>query len=272
MNFEVTNMLNKLNTRRLLAGAIIFANALTATASNMDNAVDQGVKRLEKAQATQQKVDDVDASTRQAQREYRAVTKQVDGLQVYIEQLDKQLSAQQTELYQIDESIRQVTIIERQITPLMLRMIDSMEQFVKADVPFLEKERSDRVVKLKNMMGRSDVTVAEKYRKVMESYQTELDYGRTIESYRGELEINGQVRDVDFLRTGRIALTYKTLDGKELGVWNNQAREWQELDPTFKSDVIKGIRIAREQTAPDLIKIPLPAPTVASNMTNKEIN
>ncbi len=264
MNFKVIEMLHKSTTRYALLGAVLCANAFMATAANIDDSINQGVNRLEKAQINQQQVDNVDSETRQAQREYRAVTKQVDGLQVYIEQLDKQLSAQKTELFQIDESIRQVTIIERQITPLMLRMIDSMEQFIKADVPFLKEERSERVNKLNKMMGRSDVSVAEKYRKVMAAYQIELEYGRTIESYRGELKINGQVRDVDFLRTGRIALTYKTLDGKELGVWDKQKEHWQNLDSGFKSNVIKGIRIAREQTAPDLIKIPLAAPIVAS--------
>ena len=263
-------MLHILNKGAILAGAILCANALTATAANMDTSFNQGVKRIEGAQASQGKVDLIDSKTRQAQREYRGVIKEVDGLTVYIEQLDKQLLAQKTELSQIDESIRQVTIIERQITPLMLRMIDAMALFVKADVPFLEKERMARVVNLKAMMGRSDVTVAEKYRKVMESYQTEMDYGRTIESYRGEIEIEGQSREVDFLRTGRIALTYKTLDGKTLGVWNNKNKQWQPLDADFKSNVIKGIRIAREQTAPGLIKIPLAAPTkVVSHQEKK---
>lgn len=264
-------MLHTLNKKYLLAGAIFCANALTVSAVNLDDSINQGVSRLDKAQSHQQKVDNVDLTTQQAQREYRAVTKQVDGLQVYIEQLDKQLTAQDDELYKIDESIRQVTIIERQITPLMLRMIDAIDQFVQADVPFLKIERQERVSKLKNMMGRSDVTVAEKYRKVMEAYQTELDYGRTIESYRGELEINGQVREVDFLRTGRIALSYKTLDAKELGMWNNTDKKWQDLDPVFKSNVIKGIRIAREQTAPDLIKIPLAAPTAVTSEISASI-
>ena len=264
-------MLQTLNKKLLLAGIILCTNTLTATAANLDDSIDQGVNRLGLAQSQQKKVDKVDSTSREAQREYRAVNKQIDGLKVYVEQLDKQLAGQGEELYNIDESIRQVTIIERQITPLMLRMIDAMDQFVKADVPFLKFERQERVNQLKNMMGRSDVTIAEKYRKVMEVYQTELDYGRTIESYRGELEINGKAREVDFLRTGRIALSYKTLDGKALGVWNNTSRAWQELDSTFKSNVIKGIRIAREQTAPDLIKIPLAAPTAISSTANKEI-
>ena len=84
----------------------------------------------------------------------------------------------------------------------MLRMIDAIDQFVAVDVPFLKDDRTKRMNALKDLMGRSDVTVAEKYRKVMEAYQTEINYGRTIESYRGTLSLNGLDREVDFLRIG----------------------------------------------------------------------
>ena len=141
----------------------------------------------------------------------------------------------------------------------MLRMIDSIDQFVKVDVPFLVDERSKRVEGLKALMGRSDVTVAEKYRKVMEAYQAEIDYGRTIESYRGTLD----GREVDFLRVGRISLMYQSLDGNVLGVWNSAAKQWEMLEPSMKSKLMAGIRIAREQAAPDLIKVPVAAPQEA---------
>jgi hypothetical protein len=90
----------------------------------------------------------------------------------------------------------------------------------------------------------------------MEAYQSEIDYGRTIESYRGTLD----GREVDFLRVGRISLIYQTLDGQELGVYNTTSKAWQPLDSEFKSKVIAAIRIAREQAAPDLIKVPVAAP------------
>ncbi|MFT6259458.1 MAG: hypothetical protein ACJASH_000004 [Bermanella sp.] len=248
---------------------MIAVSAMSVSASTLDSALDKGVERIGGAQKAQYAIDNVDNQTRSAEREYRGVLKEVEGLTVYIEQLNKQLSAQDTEMVQIEYSIRQVTLIERQITPLMLRMIEAIDLFVMADVPFLKDERAARVEKLKSMMGRSDVTVAEKYRKVMKAYQTEMDYGRTIESYRGEIEIAGTMREVDFLRTGRISLVFKTLDGTELGVWNNKTKSFENLDPVYKSNVLKGIRIAREQTAPGLIKIPVTAPVLAKTEINE---
>jgi hypothetical protein len=252
-----------------LVASMIAVSAMSVSASTLDSALDKGVERIEGAQKAQYAIDNVDNQTRSAEREYRGVLKEVEGLTVYIEQLNKQLSAQDTEMVQIEYSIRQVTLIERQITPLMLRMIEAIDLFVMADVPFLKDERAARVEKLKSMMGRSDVTIAEKYRKVMKAYQTEMDYGRTIESYRGEIEIAGTMREVDFLRTGRISLVFKTLDGKELGVWNNKTKSFENLDPVYKSNVLKGIRIAREQTAPGLIKIPVTAPVLAKTEINE---
>jgi hypothetical protein len=254
-----------------LVTAMVTVGAMSASAVNLDSALNKGVDRIDSAQKAQYAIDSIDNKTRSSEREYRGVLKEVEGLTVYIEQLNKQLSAQDTEMVKIENSIRQVTLIERQITPLMLRMIEAIDLFVIADVPFLKNERIERVEKLKSMMGRSDVTIAEKYRKVMKAYQTEMDYGRTIESYRGEIEIAGTMREVDFLRTGRISLVFKTLDGKELGVWNNKIKSFENLDPVYKSNVLKGIRIAREQTAPGLIKIPVTAPVLAKTEINEGV-
>lgn len=246
-----------LRTRNILAAAVISAGvSFGAFAADVNSALDKGVARASKAQQSQQKIDDIDGDIRSVERDYRAVVKESDGLKVYIEQLDKQLAAQDAELTGIADSIEQVTLVERQITPLMLRMIDAIDQFVQADVPFLKEERAKRVEGLKELMGRSDVTVAEKYRKVMGAYQAEIDYGRTIESFRGTQE----GREVDFLRVGRISLIYQTLDGQELGVYNTASNSWEPLDAAFKSKVMAAIRIAREQAAPNLIKVPVAAP------------
>jgi len=154
--------------------------------------------------------------------------------------------------------IESVTVIGREVTGLMLRMVESLDQFVDFDVPFLPDERRERVERLKVLMDRADVTNAEKYRRILEAYQIENDFGRTIEAYRGSLEGDGDTRTVDFLRVGRVALIYQTLDGKKVGVWSQSDQSWQPLDGSYRPAVRQGLRIARKQAAPDLLRLPIP--------------
>jgi len=249
----------------LLTSGALFATPIALSAQNdtkgLDSAIAKGEQRADNAIKSQLKIDSIDSDIRGAEREYRGVSKEIEGLEVYIKQLNKQLLAQDLEKTEIQHSIRQVTLIERQITPLMLRMIDALDRFVMADVPFQKQERLSRVASLKDLMGRSDVTVAEKYRKVMAAYQKEMDYGRTIKTYRSTLNLAGSEREVDFLRVGRISLMFLSLDGESLGIWDQQAKEWQPLEGDYKAKLNTALRIAREQAAPSLIKVPVAAPS-----------
>jgi len=149
--------------------------------------------------------------------------------------------------------------VGRSVTPLMLRMIEGIEAFVKLDVPFLMDERMGRIADLRTVMTRADVSKSEQFRQILEAYQIETEYGRTIEAYRSTLDRDGKKITVDFLRFGRNALLYQTLDGLEAGVWDQANRSWSPLDSGYRSAIREGLRIARKQAAPDLIRLPLPA-------------
>ena len=164
----------------------------------------------------------------------------------------------------LSESISNVALIERQIVPLMIRMVDALDEFVELDTPFLMKERTARLARLREMMERSDVTAAEKFRRVIEGYQIENDYGRTIEAYKGSTDINGRELEVDFLRIGRVALLYQTVGQAHTGAWDSTAGAFVELPPaTYQKQVLDGLKIARKQVAPDLLVVPVAAPTRA---------
>jgi len=107
------------------------------------------------------------------------------------------------------------------------------------------------------------VEVSEKFSQVLNAYQIENEYGRTMEAYTDDLELGGQTLVVDFLRMGRVSLTYQTTDGERSGVWNNGERRWQELDASFNSSIRNGIRIARQQAAVDLVTLPVPGAEAA---------
>ena len=269
-----------LTSGALLAAPIVFsANSLERleTGKALNSILAKGEQRADKAIQSQLTIDVIDADIRRSEREYRSVSKEIEGLEVYVKQLNKQLADQNSEKDDIEKSIRKVTLIERQITPLMLRMIDALDRFVEADVPFQKEERRDRVANLKDLMVRSDVTVAEKYRNVMDAYQKEMDYGRTIKTYRSTINLAGSSadksgeREVDFLRVGRISLMFLSLDGESLGIWDQKATEWKPLDADYKGKLNTALRIAREQAAPSLIKIPVAAPSMTTSLANSNI-
>ncbi|HEY5790264.1 MAG TPA: DUF3450 domain-containing protein [Gammaproteobacteria bacterium] len=244
-----------------LAGVLAFAPAWLLAAEKVEQVVAEGEQRTAEGKASQQRIDKLGDEADKLLREYRQVTKVVDGLQVYNGLLQKQVDNQVAEMEQLRESIGQVALIERQIVPLMVRMIDALEQFVALDVPFLVEERQTRVGRLSALLERADVTAAEKFRKVLEAYQVENDYGRTIEAYKGSLEVAGKSREVDFLRLGRVGLYYQTVGGAHSGAWDQAARQWLELPAEqYKNALASGLRIARKQVAPDLLTLPVAAP------------
>jgi rubredoxin len=185
------------------------------------------------------------------------VLKQIEGLRVYNRQLERQIANQETEKSAISNSIEQVTIIERQIGPLMTRMVDGLEQFVSLDLPFLQKERNDRIQMLRETMDRADVAVSEKLSQVLRAYQIENEYGRTLESYGDTITIDGVERKVEVLKVGRVALVYQTPDGEESGRFNAATRAWEPLDDEFKTPVRNGIRMANKQLTIDLLEVPV---------------
>ena len=228
-----------------------------AFAASLDKVITTGEQRLEEGQSAQSQVNRLAEQQRELLAEYQALSKTVDGLQLYNDLLRKQVAGQETEIAELQQSIDKVAVIERQIIPLAVRMIDGLERFVALDVPFLPEERQKRIVSLNAMMTRADVSVAEKLRKVFEAYQIENEYGRTIETYRGQLQIDGVERSVEFLHIGRLALIYRSTDGDLMGHWVNG--QWQALEPAaYRRQLAKALKVAAKQVAPDLLTIPVP--------------
>jgi hypothetical protein len=71
------------------------------------------------------------------------------------------------------------------------------------------------------------------------------------------MDINGEERTVAFLRIGRVALIYQTLDADESGAWSQQADGFVDLDGDFDSELRSALRIAKQQAAPDLLVVPV---------------
>ena len=248
---------------RLTAVAATVIAGLTVTTSyaqedkDLKPAVKTATQINESAANSQVKINTITDQIDSKLQQFKTINKEIDGLDIYNNQLRKQIDSQMKEMAALNASIDDVSVIERQITPLMMRMIEGLEQFVALDVPFLAEERNQRITSLKDMMDRADIAPSEKFRRVMEAYQVEMDYGRTLEAYAGLHIIDGQERNVDFLRVGRTALIYQTRDAALQGSWNKQSGQWEALPSSYRTQVTKGLRMAKKQLAPDLLMLPV---------------
>ena len=232
-------------------------------AQSVDQVLQAEDRRLNLAQQSQERINNTVEGTRALEDQYRAINKEIDGLKVYNRLMTAQTGGQAAVLEDISLSMDQVDVINRQIFPLMERMIDGLDQSVNLDVPFLMEERRGRVDNLRSIMERSDVSVAEKFRKVMEAYQIENDYGTSSEYYTQTLTLDGATRSYNILRLGRIGLYFQSDDGKITGRWDNAAREWV-MDDGARSEIRKGLRMAKQLIAPELIVVPVAAATEGS--------
>lgn len=245
---------------RFIASVLFCCVAFSASAeseSELNRVYDQMDEIIADTQRSQQLIDQLTDDARSQYLAYRDQLKVNEGLQVYNAQLQQQINSQEEELSRLNRSIDRVTLIERQIMPLMLNMVDSLEVFIDQDLPFSLQERKDRIVFLRNALNRADVSISEKYRQVLEAYLIEIDYGKKIESYQQTLTLNGVEKEVDILRIGRTALVYQTMDQSESGVWNNNSQTWQMVDASYRNSVRNAIRMARQQVTPDLVVLPV---------------
>lgn len=196
---------------------------------------------------------------------YDTALEQIDALRVYNEQMRELIAAQQQELTSLNEQVAQVEIVKRSIPEVLIKMVDALDEFVKLDLPFKVEQRQKAVADLRADLRNAELTDAERYRRIMEVYMVENEYGRTVDSYQETLKKDGQETPVAFLRIGRIALIYQTLDESEAGIWDESSKTWVELDDSYATSVRQALRIARKQAAPDLVNLPLPAASPAGS-------
>jgi len=207
---------------------------------------------------SQKKINNLADQTDSDLREYKSTLKQVENMKTYNQQMRDLIDSQVKEMAAIKDKMKNVANLKKEILPLVAKMADSIKEFVNLDVPFLKEERAKRMAELDKLMVRADVSTSEKFRRVLEAYQIENEYGRTIEAYNGKVTSpEGDQISVEFLRVGRLALMYRGLDEKSYGRWDKTSGKFINLESAYKSALKDGLRVAKKQKAPTLLTIPV---------------
>ncbi len=243
-----------------LAAVVATAGLTPALAQSVDSVTDIQSETVERGAEHQDQVDRIDDQTGELRTQYRAVLEQLETVQIYNRQLERLIAGQEEEKARLQRQIDRVETIERDVTPLMEQMANFLGTLVANDVPFLPEERAERVERINELMSNPNVTNAERYRRILEAYQIENEYGRTFDTYDGTLDDG---RSVQFLRLGRLALIYRNRDGSEMGYWDHASNSFQPLSDDYALQVRQASRIANQQVAPELMVLPVPTAETA---------
>lgn len=209
------------------------------------------------AQQSQQLIEELDDETMSLVASYNRELERYEDLLTYNENLRQLLASQQQERTRIQSELNEVEVVRQAIVPLIVEMVDVLDKFVELDDPMLEQERRKRVQSLRSIITRADVDIAEKYRRVIEAYQIEAEYGQTLEAYEAQALVEGREVTVDYLRVGRVGLFFLSLDRQQAGIWDSRGGDWQLLPDQYLEELEFAIRVARDQAPPNLIELPL---------------
>lgn len=254
---------------RLLFIFLAFLSNISFAENKLKTAIEETLETNAHAISSQQNIDVYADKTKDMLREYKSTQYKIDSLKIYNDQLERITAKQLETTYSLAKQIDSIAETRQNIVPLLLRMIDVLEEFVSIDAPFLQKERLARINLIKDMMDRSDVFLPDKYRRIMEVYQIEMGYGRSIDTMTETIIIDNIPSTVEILRVGRLSIFYQTLDGKESGYWDKQKKQWNSLSDDYNRSIAQGIQIAKKQMPPNLIILPI---TVPEEIILKKIN
>ena len=231
--------------------------ALPASAQ-LDEALRTGEQATRQAEQIQTQINQLDDQRSDLVREYRSMLQRKTGAELYALQQEKVVESQRTELASLNEQLGRVDEITAQMTPMMTTMIEDLKTFVAADLPFKTALRQERLDQLDAAMEAPDVQPAERYRLIIEAYQAEVEYGRTIDSYEGVItNAAGEEIAVQMFQYGRVALVYYNAANGEVARWDREGGAWEVLPSSYRRPIQDAIRIAEGTKQQDILMGPV---------------
>jgi hypothetical protein len=251
MNYSLTGKVGR------LAVSVVLVTALAAGAATLEENVKAMQATNAEAGAAQKNIINLQNETQSMMDEYKRLTQTVDYQDQYTQEITDRLAVQEKDLASLRLQLASRQITQQRIVPLMRSMGDALEQFVALDLPFHQEERLARVIKVKQQLSSTTIPLQDQYRALLEAFQQELEFGRGIEAWRGELKLGEENLTVEYLRLGRTAFYFQSMDGARSGYWDRAYKQWVEVPREYSEDIKHGLRIARNQQAPQLLALPM---------------
>ncbi|MEM5517092.1 DUF3450 domain-containing protein [Henriciella sp. AS95] len=243
--------------RGAVAAALVAGMAMPAVAQGqLRQALDTGEQATRKAERVQEQINQLDDQRSDMVSEFRTLLQRTQAAQLYARQQEKVVESQRRELASLEQQLGRVDEITAQTTPMLIDMIADLEAFLQADLPFKINERTEAINELRAAMENPQVPIVEQYRLIIEAYKREMEYGRTIQTWPEEIDIDGKPVMVDMFLYGRVALVYLSPDNKYAARYDRASNAWVPVQSKFKEDIAQAIKVAKGTTTPSVLYAP----------------
>ncbi len=246
-----------MNIKKSLLAVLILGCAAQLNASQLDNAQLLQNKIINNSANSQVKINKSADKALKLKAEIEQLQEANQNLRQYRDHLAALVSHQESEKNSLLTQIAEVDNTRQGVVPLMYKMIKGLQAQLDQDMPIKPSQRQLRINKLNKMMVQADISDAEKYRRILEAYQIEMDYGTKLGLYQGEITLQGKQLEVELLYLGRLALVARSLNGEQFWSWNKQQKAWNKVSQDHANQIDVAFAIASKQQTPSLITLPI---------------
>jgi len=229
-----------------------------AHADEVGEALDASLAAQRAARESQQRIDKLDAETRALRDKRRAAEWRALQLAAYAGQLEQEAIAAEQQRAGLEAELARVASTGTDLLPLAQRMLAELEAHVARDLPFLQDVRRRRIDDAKALLADPQRGQAEKFRRVLEAWRSEADYGYTIGAEDSATGCDGQPGAATLVRIGRVGLYCLAGEGQAGARWDAANRRWTPLaDADELAEVARAAAMAREKEPAGVLVLPI---------------
>lgn len=242
--------------RGAILATIVVGFTAPAVAQGLDRAIATGEQATRRAEQVQQQINQLDDERSDMVGEFRTLLQRKTAAELYARQQEAAVESQEREIASLTDQLSRVDEITSQTVPMLETLIDDLDAFIDADLPFRLEERKDRIARLRDYLVDPNVSVTERYRQIMDAYTAEMEVGRKTDTWKETISVDDKDVTVDMVLFGRVALVYMDPTGRYAKRYDRETSSWVDLEGKYKAEIEKAIRIIQGKRTQDVMYVP----------------
>lgn len=234
--------------------------ALPARAADeVGEALEASLAAQRAARESQARVDKLDDEARALREKRRGAQWRALQASAYAAQLEEEAAKEEKRRGELEAELTRIASTGSDLLPLMRRMVDELDAFVQADLPFLQEARRQRVADLRALLDDPQRGGSDKFRRVLEAYRTEVEYGHSLGAEEVDMACGEARGKAALVRVGRVGLYCLAADLRSGAYWDAGRKAWQPLDDDGVEQARRALTVARGEGPPELLVLPVRA-------------